>query len=99
MLQLDEELITLTQAARDFPVKAQKPHVSTVVRWSLRGVGKGRVKLETVMIGGRRYTSRAALLRFVARLSGEAVEKENLSRERTEAIERAGRELDADDIS
>ena len=37
-------------------------HPSTVHRWRLRGA-RGR-KLETVLIGGRRYSSQEALLRF-----------------------------------
>jgi len=37
-------------------------HPSTVHRWRIRGA-RG-VKLETVLIGGRRYTSEEALLRF-----------------------------------
>ena len=37
-------------------------HPSTVHRWRLRGA-RGS-KLETVLVGGRRYTSQEALLRF-----------------------------------
>lgn len=98
MIELDDELFPMTQAPRHFPGPAPKPHVSTFVRWAMRGVGRGRVKLETVMIGGRRYTSRAALIRFIARLSDVSVQKELHSRERGEAMQRAQRELDADGI-
>ena len=42
-----------------------RPNVSTVWRWAQRGVCG--VTLETVLIGGRRYTSRVALQSFVER--------------------------------
>jgi hypothetical protein len=58
-----EELVSLTHAAawvRDR--SGRKTHVSTLHRWALRGCG-GR-RLETVLIGRQRMTSREALLRF-----------------------------------
>lgn len=58
-----ESVITLAEAARD--TAGRRLHLSTVHRWRLRGVAG--VKLETVLIGGRRYTSREALQRFFAR--------------------------------
>lgn len=36
---------------------------STVIRWCLRGV-RG-VRLESVVVGGRRYTDRASIVRFI----------------------------------
>ena len=59
----NETLITL----RDVPVhlpkrKGKKVHYSTVWRWVKKGA-RGRV-LESVLIGGVRYTSVAALDRF-----------------------------------
>jgi hypothetical protein len=68
MIDLNEELFLLAQAAKHYPA-SDPPHVCTFIRWALKGVGKDKVKLETVKIGGRRYTSRAALARFVARLT------------------------------
>jgi hypothetical protein len=50
-----------------------RPHHSTALRWALRGV-KG-VKLETVVIGGRRYTSDQAFARFVQRLNAAQTEQ------------------------
>jgi hypothetical protein len=44
-----------------------RPHVSTCWRWARRGV-RGH-KLETIVIGGRRYTSREALERFFTALN------------------------------
>ena len=64
-IELQEEtLLTLAQAALRTP---GAPHVSTLHRWRLRGV-RG-VKLETVLIGGRRFTSEEALRRFADRLT------------------------------
>jgi len=42
-----------------------QPHLSTLWRWYRRGV-RG-VRLETVVVGGRRFTSRAAIERFIER--------------------------------
>ncbi|MCC9602884.1 DUF1580 domain-containing protein [Stieleria sp. JC731] len=63
---LTEDVISLTEARNFLPeVRGQKrPHVSTVWRWSLRGVGG--VKLETVKIGSRIVTSKQAVTRFIA---------------------------------
>jgi Protein of unknown function (DUF1580) len=46
-----------------------RKHVATIWRWALRGV-KGE-KLETILIGGQRYVSRAALASFVEKLNSE----------------------------
>jgi hypothetical protein len=62
--RFSEHLRLLTQAPRDLP---GRPHISTLVRWWRRGV-RG-VKLETILIGGRRYTSLEALTRFFDRLT------------------------------
>jgi hypothetical protein len=45
-----------------------RPHASTFARWATRG--RNGVRLETVVIGGRRYTALEALQRFFSRLSG-----------------------------
>jgi hypothetical protein len=59
-----EKLITLSQAANQVPWGKVDP--STPWRWAR---GRRGVKLETVLCGGRRYTSREALLRFFAATS------------------------------
>ncbi|HTQ40768.1 MAG TPA: DUF1580 domain-containing protein [Pirellulales bacterium] len=56
-----EQLLTFPDAARLLPGNV---HVSTLHRWRLRGI-KG-IKLETAVVGGRRYTSREALSQFSA---------------------------------
>src|SRR5436190_235143 len=56
---LAETLIPFSQAARELP---GRPHRATLHRWRSRGV-RG-VKLETCLVGGRRFTSYEAIKRF-----------------------------------
>ncbi len=59
---VDEILLHFgTEAAAQFP--GRRPSRATMWRWYLRGC-KG-VKLETLLIGGQRYTSKAAIERFI----------------------------------
>ena len=60
-----EQLLSLPCAARRLP---GHPHISTLHRWRLRGV-RG-VRLETTLVGGKRYTSIEALQRFADQLNG-----------------------------
>ena len=64
-----EQLVPLTQAAEWLPRRrrGQKPHASTMYRWATAGC-KGFV-LETLQVGGTRCTSRAAVQRFLERLT------------------------------
>jgi hypothetical protein len=68
--------------------------LSTLHRWRLRGV-RG-VKLQSCLIGGRRYTSREALERFfhatTAAANGEPAPIRT-PRQREKAIEQAEKEL------
>ena len=61
---LREELRPLEQTAQHIP---GQPHVSTLFRWAGKGVHGCR--LETVLVGGRRFTSLEAVQRFVADLT------------------------------
>jgi len=65
-----ESLLTLPQAAKRLPSSrpGRKLNVSTLWRWASSGV-KGGVVLETVTIGGTRFTSTEALQRFSERCS------------------------------
>lgn len=63
-----ETLISLPEAARRIP---GKPNLSTVHRWRLAGVRGQRI--ETVLVGGRRFTSVESIERFLAALNGGAV--------------------------
>ena len=58
---MDTDLyLSLRDAAREIP---SRPHINTLRRWILRG-SRGR-KLEAKMIGGRWFTTRDAIKRFL----------------------------------
>ena len=80
MIDLDqEELCLLANASPHVP---GRPHPSTLVRWA--SVGFRGVRLETVKIGWRRYTSVEAIRRFLTRLNeGDAGPPPGESRPRT----------------
>ena len=63
-----EQPIPITDASRHFP---GRPALSTVWRWALTGV-RGR-RLETQLCGGRRFTSKQAIQRFLRPHATEAV--------------------------
>ncbi len=81
-----EELITLAEAARAIPGRrpGQRLSISTVWRWVTAGV-KGGIRLESVAVGGQRFTSREALSRFIARCDAAIG---NAQPERTPAMAR-----------
>lgn len=58
-----ETLMTFDEARTAFPGD-RRLSLATLHRWRLHGV-RG-VKLETLLIGGLRYTSREAIARFIA---------------------------------
>lgn len=73
-----ETVISLRDATIECPISpGRKPvHLSTAWRWATRGVlstAGVRVKLEVVRLGGRWITSREALERFSAALTGEMI--------------------------
>ena len=57
----NESLAPLAEAVR--LATGIEAHASTTSRWSTRGVAG--IKLETVLVGGRRYASQEAVQRFV----------------------------------
>ena len=94
---LDESLIPLAVAAREIPNRkgGLGVDVATVWRWTLKGI-KG-IRLESVMAGGIRQTSREAIRRFFERLTaaadGASVAVIRTSKQRERAIAAAEREL------
>ncbi len=66
---LNEQLVPLLDSKKLFPIA---PDTSTLWRWCLRGTR--RAKLETVLCGGRRFTSREAIQRFIRASSGLPVQ-------------------------
>src|SRR5262245_25709166 len=86
-----ESLISLPEACKVIP---GRPHLATVYRWFQRGV-RGGIKLETALVGGRRFTSREAVQRFVDRRSGPPAESmaARTPSQRQRAAEKANNEL------
>lgn len=85
------DYLTITQASHLLP---GRPHVSTLHRWRLRGV-RG-VRLQTCLVGGRRYTTREWLVEFINATSGASpLSAEGAKNDRREAAIRAAeKELD-----
>lgn len=80
-----ERVITLANAARLLPRRraGRKPHVSTIYRWTSRGL-KGIV-LETLAVGGTTCTSVEALQRFFDALSQRNSGQPDLQSKQVEA--------------
>lgn len=98
MITIDEQLLTVREAARLFPGRRGNPiNISTIWRWMLdhrRGV-----QLESIIVGGVRYTSRSAIQRYIERLNPEqaaapsirtATQRSRASARAARALERAG---------
>ena len=60
LLLEEKPLLDLTEATKYLPIKCSR---ATIERWIRRGV-RG-VRLETILIGSRRFTTEAALRRFL----------------------------------
>jgi hypothetical protein len=92
MIDIESESLVRcpNEAAMLFP---GRPNASTIWRWYKCGV-RG-VRLETLVVGGRRFTSREAIQRFIERTTA-AVDGPRICTPaiRRRAIERANRELD-----
>jgi Protein of unknown function (DUF1580) len=90
----DEQLLTLSQAARVRPIgRGGRPtHTSTVYRWISHGI-RG-TKLEAIRLGGSLYTSREALQRFADRLtSGHALPQQPTERTAIDEAEKEAGKL------
>lgn len=68
-----EELISTTEACRRFPGQHGRG-ISLATLWRWIRTGRSGTRLETVRIGGRVYTSREAIQRFVRALNREGAE-------------------------
>jgi hypothetical protein len=94
-----ELLIPLPKSPRAINPTAP-PHLSTVIRWVLRGVGSPPIRLATVKVGGRRYTTAAAIEEFIAATTGRAiVSGTEMTRRRETALRRAEHALDCDRVN
>ncbi|MBI1348803.1 DUF1580 domain-containing protein [bacterium] len=81
-----EELIHFPEARSEFP---KRPCMQTMHRWRLSGI-RG-VKLESILVGGLRYTSREAVRRFIERLNAD-----DTSPRETEAAVKSRRQRQAE---
>jgi hypothetical protein len=91
-----EKRVMLCKAIREFFGEHSGPHLSTALRWHTRGVAGPhgeRIKLDCVRIGGRLYTSQAALQRFQDRCNGLAAPVDG---EPLEPADEVGRQNEAD---
>ena len=98
-----EQLLSLSQAAKLawLPIRrgGRRPCVATLWRWCLQG--SHGIRLESIVAGGVRCTTEAALRRFFDRLTEAAEpqivapEPKRFSRERQKQIEAAERRLAA----
>lgn len=62
---LEEKKIPINEAMKDRDLFGRIVSRATFMRWMFKGVGTPPTKLETVMLGGRRYVSRESILRFL----------------------------------
>lgn len=67
----DETLIPMQDACDAFPVKVSQACLQRMIRKGTRGV-----RLETIFIANRRYTSREAIRRFIERTQNTSPETE-----------------------
>jgi hypothetical protein len=81
----NEQLLSMIAASKLLP---GRPNVATLWRWRTAGCRGHR--LETILFGGRRYTSREAITRFLAAINGEPIRAE-APRQRERAVSRAER--------
>ena len=91
---VNENPIPLGEAARQAP---GQPHISTLRRWHRRGI-RG-VRLETCLVGGKRFTSKEALNRFIQTVTAVSQDERpecvsTASAKREKQIAQAARKLD-----
>ncbi len=80
----DLDCLSFAEASR---IIQGSPHVSTINRWSQRGV-RG-TKLPTVVVGGRRFIRRIDLLNFLAVLNGVELPKDDREERQSNATSAA----------
>ena len=93
----NEELLSLAQAAREVPSRSGRGvSPATIWRWCSRGC-KG-IRLESVVCGAIRFTSRAAIAKFFAATDAQAngeLPALRTPKERERAITAAEKELES----
>lgn len=89
----EESLIPLSEAPQHIP---GRPNLSTLYRWFQKGARGAR--LETIVVGNKRFTSHEAIARFIEATTrnspgASAPPSRQTSRQRETAIRRAEVEL------
>lgn len=88
MIDLDtERLVPIAKAATHIP---GRPHISAIYRWMQRTEDP----LETVLVGGRRFTSVEAIHRFIKQSSAPEPAARSISARRQREIAAAEKRLD-----
>ncbi len=82
----NDEMLTLREATTRIP---GRPHISTVFRWTADR------KLDSIKVGGRRWTSAEAIDLFIDKCNGQESSEPT---QRTKQIGDASRELERDGI-
>lgn len=81
-----EELLELNKVPADLEHRTGKRlNVATIYRWASRGIAG--IQLETILVGGNRFTSAQALNRFFTQST--LAKQGKLSKATTEGIRRA----------
>jgi Protein of unknown function (DUF1580) len=76
-----DDLISLTAASRLLP---SHPNPATLWRWRTKGI-RG-IRLQTVLVGGRRFVTRKAIEEFIQRLTEAAEQRAtDIRQERSQA--------------
>ncbi|MDP1561171.1 MAG: DUF1580 domain-containing protein [Pirellulaceae bacterium] len=88
MMTIDDTYVPLKDAPKFLPTR---PHFATVFRWATKGV-RG-VTLETLIVGGQRFTTERAIQQFLAALNGRPVESRS---DRAKQLSETEKELDAE---
>ena len=63
---LHETLLSISSACAEFPVRISRTSIERMIRKGVRGV-----RLETLLVGHKRLTSREAIRRFLTLTQGE----------------------------
>lgn len=79
----NEQLIPFSQARDEFPGR-KRVGLATLHRWRQRGV-RGGIILETMVVGGVRFTSREAIQRFVAAMNSPQSVRSELTADQRQA--------------
>ena len=83
-----DELLTLHDATKHVP---GNPHVSTIFRWT------ADKKLDSIKVGGRRFTCVRSIDEFIDKCSGQKPQS-TPTRQRSAQVANAERDLAADGI-